>query len=957
MSLIRGNVIEWSGRPGMLAVVEDIEGSRRVVALFDSHDRLTLALDSVKHVLYELREHVRTPDGETGYVLNRIDRGGLVWYELQTPNGRRSFPETDLRPHIDTDPAAMLAAGRLQSPLDFQVRAMAARALFAHDSDTLSSLGNARVELKEHQVGVLHRVATSYPHRFLLADEVGLGKTIEAGLIMKELKARRLADRVLVVVPAGLRRQWQFEFLNKFNERFAIFTTDTVRFLRDRGSNNPWRDETQVICSHDFAAAEDRQQEIAEAGWDMVIFDEAHHVRRTPDRTTLLYRLAQRLTDPELDRQQSMLLLTATPMQLDRYELYSLLEVLDPALFPSEDAFARHLDELPGLNALVERVLRYQQLSPEERESSCLEVSLHLDLHLPTVRKLLDDAIQRETVAEQLRSLHKLSEVMVRNRKSVVGGFTRREAKTILVDLTRDEQELYDAVTRYTRLGFASSRLDNDNAVGFLMTTFQKLLASSTFALACSLRRRVGKLEGKLQAEDEGFDADELEDQKAPGGWLSALGKRALKEELQSLQHLIGLAERASVDSKAAAFVAALEQILARDPDERVLVFTQSRDTQEYLRRLIGERWSVGLFYGNLKDIEKDLVVHSFQRGTVKVLISTEAGGEGRNFQFAHIVFNYDLPWNPMKVEQRIGRVDRIGQTRDILVYNLACRKTIEERVIDVLERRIRLFEQTVGGLDPILGHLEDSIRDIVFGEPAARDAALERLGIELEQKIERARERERQLADLIMDARSFSREYVREVLGREPEISRQDLRVIVLQLLGRYRTFIQKIDETTTRIVYHGPFFKTFGENLIDVRGRGNSYEVTFNPDRARLDELLEFFAFGHPVVDAVVNKALEPGAPGSATCWRVVGAKACAGFLFLYEISFVGFRTMRELFPVFIDDSGASQPEIASELLVRCRRMEGESETPATAFPAVGEAKAVADRVVLDHVDARTQ
>ena len=530
---------------------------------------------------------------------------------------------------------------------------------------------------------------------------------------------------------------------------------------------------------------------------------------------------------------------------------------------------------------------------------------------------------------------------------------------TILVDLTEDELELYEAVTNYTRLGFASSRRENNNAVGFLMTTFQKLLASSTFALARSLERRVAKLDGQLEEEDDGFDADELEEQRAPAGWFAALGRRALEEELESLRGLVSLAKAARVDSKAKAFATALEQIFTKDESERVLVFTQSRDTQEYLGRLIGERWPVGLFYGNMKDIEKESVVRRFQQGTVKVMISTEAGGEGRNFQFAHVLFNYDLPWNPMKVEQRIGRVDRIGQTRDILIYNLACRGTIEERVIEVLDRRIQLFEQTVGGLDPILGNVEDSIKDIVFGEPADQDAAFERLGIELEHKVERSRERERQIADLIMDARSFGREYVREILGTEPEISRKDLRVITLRLLARYRTFIEKIDETATRITYHTPFFESFGEHLFDVRGRGRTYEVTFSPERARQDESLEFLAFGHPVVDALINRALEPGAPGSATRWHLSlpATAPCSGFLFLYEVSFRGFVTQRELFPVFIDISGASRPELASKLLEECRAMDAEATEPTGTFDGARPPKAAADAVVLDRITERMQ
>ena len=457
--VVVGSLITWSGAAGILGVVEEVEGQRRVVVLFDDGERRTLTIETVESKLYSIGDRVRTVDNQLGFVRSSSERNGLNWYEVETLESSRILAETHLRPHADTDPAALLAAGKLSSPHDFQVRTMAARALFSHESDPLSTLGNARVELREHQVGVLHRVATSYPHRFLLADEVGLGKTIEAGLILKELKARRMADRVLIIVPAGLRRQWQFEMLNKFNERFAIFTTQTVRYLTDQGSTNPWRENSHVICSHDFAARpETRHMEIAQAGWDLIIIDEAHHARRNSNNTTLLYRFAQKLTDPELDRDQSMLLLTATPMQLEREELYALIELLDPALFPSEESFSRHVDELPGLNALVERVRRYGQLSEGEKDEVCSETVDYLDMELPTALALLGEGSGRETVARELEGLHRLSDVMLRNRKAVVGGFMGRHAETIWVDLTDKERAFYDAVTDYTRLGFAASR-------------------------------------------------------------------------------------------------------------------------------------------------------------------------------------------------------------------------------------------------------------------------------------------------------------------------------------------------------------------------------------------------------------------------------------------------------------------------------------------------------------------
>ena len=218
-------------------------------------------------------------------------------------------------------------------------------------------------------MAVLHRVASTFPHRFLLADEVGLGKTIEAGLIIKELRARGFADRVLILAPSGIVSQWQYELKTKFNMPFAHYNRATIAFLESENpGENVWSLRDSVITSTSYAAwSEDRRREIALAGWDMVVIDEAHHARRTWQgehkyTETNLYKLAEMLADPDMGRAQSFLLLTATPMQLHRYELYSLIELLDPALFPTFGDFDEHADALAGLNATTESMRRWPTL-------------------------------------------------------------------------------------------------------------------------------------------------------------------------------------------------------------------------------------------------------------------------------------------------------------------------------------------------------------------------------------------------------------------------------------------------------------------------------------------------------------------------------------------------------------------------------------------------------------------
>ena len=220
-------------------------------------------------------------------------------------------------------------------------------------------------------------------------------------------------------------------------------------------------------------------------------------------------------------------------------------------------------------------------------------------------------------------------------------------------------------------------------------------------------------------------------------------------------------------DSKAEQLLTALDELLTEHPDEKVVIFTQFKATQEYLRRQIERDHRVACFNGSMSIDDKEAAIKLF-RGAAQVFISTEAGGEGRNLQFAHIIVNYDLPWNPMKVEQRIGRLDRIGQRRPVFIYNLACAGTVEERVLDVLEHRIRLFTESVGSLDPILGEVEQDIERLVMLNAAKFDVAFSELEEDLEKKTREARENERVLADFVLDRASLRKDRANELLGHD---------------------------------------------------------------------------------------------------------------------------------------------------------------------------------------------
>ena len=353
--------------------------------------------------------------------------------------------------------------GRPGSARQFALAVTARRYEIEQMTNDLVSLGESRVDIKPHQVSVVHRVITSYPHRFLLCDEVGLGKTIEAGMVLKELRARGGAARCLVIAPPNLLRQWQFELKSKFNETFSILNSDTVRFLRTAQgmTGNPFEIYDSVIVSSWWISTAEWAGQAAEVSWDMVIVDEAHHARvhisgRRREETRL-YKVVRNLVSPDVFSKRAALFLTATPMQLDSGELYSLIELLDPVLFATEQHFDRHRWQIRGLNELVHDLSEYGFPPPYQDEAEVVErVARWLDTDAASAEGRLRagrDSVAR--VCADLSSRHLLSEILIRNRKKVVGGFMPRQAHRWDVRLSDGEREALEAVEAFVRDGYA----------------------------------------------------------------------------------------------------------------------------------------------------------------------------------------------------------------------------------------------------------------------------------------------------------------------------------------------------------------------------------------------------------------------------------------------------------------------------------------------------------------------
>lgn len=491
----------------------------------------------------------------------------------------------------------------------------------------------------DHQERTVLRVLREMHGRAILADEVGLGKTIEAGLILKEYVIRGLVHRALILTPSSLRQQWHEEMTGKFSLPFHV-----LRSVDD------WDRHPFIIASLDTAKRDPHRQTAQTRGWDIVIVDEAHRLKNS---LSLNWRFVASLS------KKYMLLLTATPVQNNLDELFNLVSLL-----------------VPGQLQTYDRFLERYVASRDRR----------IPARVPELRQRLRD-------------------VMVRNRRGIAFTLPPRRVHGLSVRLSPAERTLYDNVSDFVRDAYwtASGRLPY--MAKLTLMVLQREIGSSTFAVAETLAR---------MARSPLFAASERE------------RLEGLSEDAHAIQSNV----------KADRLTAFLESM-----DEKVLVFTQYVRTLSYLRRVLEERGHrVAAFHGALAPEAKERAVQAFRedRG---IFLSTEAGGEGRNLQFARAVVNYDLPWNPLRIEQRIGRVHRLGQDREVHVVNIWAEDTVEAFLMELLDRKIHMFELVVGELDLILGDLEEKrsfeevLLDIwVLRAAEERRSALARFGESLEQ-------------------------------------------------------------------------------------------------------------------------------------------------------------------------------------------------------------------------------
>lgn len=790
--------------------------------------------------------------------------------------------------------------------------------------ESASALTSAKIDLLPHQVVLTHRIATASPRRYLIADEVGLGKTIETALILRELASRGELNRALMVVPAGLVNNWHRELNEVFRLNFEVFGSEGD--ITDR-KTNAFAKHNLLIASIDTLKRPARIKRLLEAPrWDLVVFDEAHHLTayRTGGkvRKTENYKLAEALKGHSRD----LMLLSATPHQGNHFQFWMLAQLLNPTLFGS----------------------------PEE----------------------------------MVENRHRLNTVMFRRTKADAcqpdGSplFARRWVHTESFLMGRDERLFYERLREYLEDGFDLARRQGSQgrALGFLMAIFQKIAASSFAAVRRTLKRRLLMLtlheallrdkeldiEGRERLMNEAreliheefnlsrdsigrsevdrvladlkyrlvkkLDEEALELASDPYGSeyssshaeeaASAMVDLHLPEERLRIGDLLKMFPQER-ETKAQKLLDGLGHLWRQNPNEKIVIFATYLGTVDLIAREIDQAYpgqGVVVLRGGDHGAKVAAERRFRQKDGPRVLVCTAAGREGINLQFARILFNFDLPWNPMDVEQRIGRIHRYGQNHTAQVYNLVLSDTIEGRIFLLLDEKLTEIARTVGKVDDegnvaedlraqILGQLSERLNYDRLYQEALSDPELKRTRVELEAALSNSREARQVVFELFQDLQGFSLDDYKPFSDVASSLDRL-VRFLSNAVADRHQKLIKFDDETYDLVTADGALRARF----------------TLNRDTATSQDDLELLGLDHPLVQEELGRwrSVPPEEVGIAVLGDVDSPVLLS--LWLVEASAPNGERRVVVQPIAINQGGTRVPAIE-------RQCEQYLQAPATA------------------------
>ncbi|MBS3761421.1 MAG: DEAD/DEAH box helicase, partial [Halodesulfurarchaeum sp.] len=742
----------------------------------------------------------------------------------------------------------------------FDLRSQALRLKIAHEQGQLLSISNSLVRLEPYQLAAVNWVMQKLRQRALIADDVGLGKTIEAGLILKELAARNRADRVLFVVPAHLQKKWVRDMDRFFDIDLTPGDRHWVEGERRRLGQeaNIWdQDHQQLITSMAFLRQDEFQPAIEDAFWDVVIVDEAHKAGMRGDSPSKTAQMVERVSG----NSDSLLLLSATPHDGKGESFRSLVEYIDPFLIAEDQELTR-------------------------------------------------EAVDR---------------VMIRRGKQTIYDedgdrlFPDRDVKTVGVEMSHEERQFYRAVTDYVKNVYNRSEQLNEPAVGFAMALMQKRLVSSIGAIRATLSRRLemlvdeearsAELSEGTRAYLEGEDLEEEDKQRAEdelAGLAVTETDAQLEEEIETLRDLVSLAESIPVDSKAQRVRRYIQQLLEENPDEKVLLFTEYRDTLDYLLDLVkDEPWAdeILIIHGDVDKDDRAKIEDEFNHGQSRLLFATDAASEGIDLQHScHIMVNYELPWNPNRLEQRIGRIHRYGQDKEVNVWNFSFEDTREGEIFDMLQDKVENIRGKIGNTADVLGLLDDIDVDSLIMDSIQNDEPPGATREELEELIdERQRTLEEWYERSLIDTSTFdqeSREKIQEVMTDSANVYGTE---------GDIHEFFERGVSTL------GGEIETAGNNLYRAQlpdslqqtlGAEEFGPFTFDRDFAMDHEGIEYVSPDSSAVQLLMQQVLESdhGEIGLKLLPFVDSPGVAYNYLVRFEDG-TGDVIREEIIPVFVD------------------------------------------------------
>jgi len=721
--------------------------------------------------------------------------------------------------------------------LDFSARAEesflcleAIRYRYASLFDPLLAMNVSKIDPLPFQIEAVYGYVLKLPLiRFLIADDPGAGKTIMAGLIVKELKLRHLVERVLIVVPGHLKDQWQREMKEKFQESFRIIDRN---IFDSHYGENPWAAYNQIITSMDFAKREDILPSLHSVHWDMVIVDEAHkmaaYVYGFSASRTDRYKLGEVLSRTT----NHLLFLTATPHKGDPENFRLFLDLLEPGFFATDN--------------LVQESL--------ERKDN--------PLFIRRMKEELKDFEGRLI-------------------------FTRRFPQTIKFRLSEKEKILYNELSRYV-IGQYNMAIQKENRrnVAFALLILQRRMASSTYAVLKSLERRKKRLEELLKGpgakkEPVAINIFEIDDEDEQSRWKQeeqwetlsvAENTRQLEEEISTIEKLIEAAkeiltsqEEIKLKELKSALQEGFRKIKEIGGNEKILIFTESKDTLDYLvQRIKSWGYSVNFIHGAMKLEDRVEAEKIFQQET-QVMVATEAAGEGINLQFCHLMINYDIPWNPNRIEQRMGRIHRYGQQKDVYIFNLIAEDTREGEVLSRIFDKLEEIRKAVGS-DKVF----DIIGDVFYGKN------LYQLILEA---VAKAKTMEEIVKEIDIEVDEQYRKYISAALGESLATRHIDYTRIkeMEEKAKEYRLIPEYVEEFFKKaFVLAGGKFRTGKDGFIaveqipyevraiaeDINFKSKhgimlkSYSrVTFDKEKSFKNPEAEFISFGHPLLEALLE------------------------------------------------------------------------------------------------------